>query len=90
MAELWLQVLADVHAATAALVAQIECFAPAWQHRCAYLLVAYVSQTRDRWNDSSEQNLLKDVLYRGLPIESNFLYLLGQYHDATIPHQNID
>lgn len=28
-AELWFQVLADVHAATAALAAQIECFAPA-------------------------------------------------------------
>jgi len=83
-AELWFQVLADVHAATAALAAQIECFAPAWmwdpaaslehqverlrQHGCAHLLIAYVSQTRDRWIDSPEQKKLEDVLYRGLPV----------------------
>ena len=83
-AELWFQVLADVHAATAALAAQIECFAPAWmwapaaslehqverlrQHGCANLLIAYVSQTRDRWIDSPEQKKLEDVLYRGLPV----------------------
>jgi len=83
-AELWFQALADVHAATAALTAQIECFAPAWmwdpaaslkhqverlrQHGCAHLLVAYVSQTRDRWIDSPEQRKLEDVLYRGLPV----------------------
>ena len=83
-AELWFQVLADVHAATAAIAAQIECFAPAWmwdpaaplehqverlrQHGCAHLLVAYVSQTRDRWIDSPEQKKLEDVLYRGLPV----------------------
>lgn len=83
-AELWFQVLADVHAATAALAAQIDCFAPAWmwdpaaslehqverlrQHGCAHLLVAYVSQTRDRWIDSPEQKKLEDVLYRGLPV----------------------
>lgn len=83
-AELWFQVLADVHAATAALAAQIECFMPAWmwdsaaplehqverlrQHGCAHLLVAYVSQTRDRWIDSPEQKKLEDVLYRGLPV----------------------
>lgn len=83
-AELWFQVLTDVHAATAALAAQIECFAPAWmwdpaaslahqverlrQHRCAHLLIAYVSQTRDRWIDSPEQKKLEDVLYRGLPV----------------------
>ncbi|MGF7243940.1 hypothetical protein ABIC11_004396 [Pseudomonas oryzihabitans] len=83
-AELWFQVLADVHAATAALAAQIECFAPAWmwdpaaplehqverlrQHGCAHLLIAYVSQTRDRWIDSPEQKKLADVLYRGLPV----------------------
>lgn len=86
-AELWFQVLADVHAATAAtaaLAAQIECLAPAWmwdpaaslehqverlrQHGCAHLLIAYVSQTRDRWIDSPEQKKLEDVLYRGLPV----------------------
>ena len=83
-AELWFQVLADVHPATAALAAQIECFVPAWmwdpaaplehqverlrQHGCAHLLVAYVSQTRDRWIDSPEQKKLEDVLYRGLPV----------------------
>ncbi|WP_273808317.1 MULTISPECIES: hypothetical protein, partial [unclassified Pseudomonas] len=83
-AELWFQVLADVHAATAALAAQIECFAPAWmwdpaaslehqverlrQHGCAHLLIAYVSQTRDRWIDRPEQKKLEDVLYRGLPV----------------------
>ena len=83
-AELWFQVLADVHAATAALAAQIECFAPAWmwdpaaslahqierlrQHGCAHLLIAYVSQIRDRWIDSPEQKKLEDVLYRGLPV----------------------
>lgn len=83
-AELWFQVLADVHAATAAPAAQIECFAPAWmwdpaaslahqverlrQHGCAHLLIAYVSHTRDRWIDSPEQNKLEDVLYRGLPV----------------------
>lgn len=83
-AELWFQVLADVHAATAALTAQIQCFEPAWmwdpaaslehqverlrQHGCAHLLIAYVSHTRDRWIDSPEQNKLEDVLYRGLPV----------------------
>ncbi|ONN71204.1 hypothetical protein [Pseudomonas oryzihabitans] len=83
-AELWFQVLADVHAATAALAAQIECVAPAWmwdpaaslehqverlrQHGCAHLLIAYVSQTRDHWIDSPEQKKLEDVLYRGLPV----------------------
>ena len=83
-AELWFQALADVHAATAALTAQIECFAPAWmwdpaasfehqverlrQHGCAHLLIAYVSHTRDRWIDSPEQKKLEDVLYRGLPV----------------------
>jgi len=82
--ELWFEVLADVHAVTAALAAQIECFAPAWmwapaaslehqverlrQHGCANLLIAYVSQTRDRWIDSPEQKKLEDVLYRGLPV----------------------
>lgn len=83
-AELWFQVLADVHAATAALAAQIKCFAPVWmwdpaaslehqverlrQHGCAHLLLAYVSQTRDRWIDSPQQKKLEDVLYRGLPV----------------------
>ncbi|WP_454253982.1 hypothetical protein [Pseudomonas sp. Marseille-Q7302] len=83
-AELWFQALVDVHAATVALTAQIECFAPAWmwdpaaplehqverlrQHGCTHLLVSYVSQTRDRWIDSPEQKKLEDVLYRGLPV----------------------
>lgn len=83
-AELWFQVMADAYAATAALTAQIECFAPAWmwdpaaslehqverlrQHGCAHLLIAYVSQTRDRWIDSPEQKKLEDVLYRGLQV----------------------
>jgi len=83
-AELWFQVLADVHAATAALAAQIQCFEPAWmwdpatslehqverlrQHGCAHLLLAYVSQTRGRWIDSPERKKLEDVLYRGLPV----------------------
>ncbi|WP_208691867.1 hypothetical protein [Pseudomonas oryzihabitans] len=83
-ADVWFQILADVHAATAALAAQIECFAPVWmwepaapldhqierlrQHGCAHLLVAYVSQTRDRWIDGPEQRKLEDVLYRGLPV----------------------
>jgi len=79
MAELWFQVLADVHAATAALAAQIECFAPAWmwdpaaslehqverlrQHGCAHLLIAYVSH-RDGRSDRRRRRRSGHLLQR--------------------------
>jgi len=70
------------HAATAALLDEIQCFAPAWMWDpatspeyeverlrllgCAHFLLAYMPQTRDRWIDSPEHRKFRNVLYRGL------------------------
>ncbi|MBM5458763.1 hypothetical protein H8F21_14440 [Pseudomonas sp. P66] len=80
--ELWVQVLLDTQAIAQHIRTQMECLSPAWMwdplhplpvqierlrdHGCLHLLLAYVSNTRDRYLDTFERKLLGDVQYRGL------------------------